>query len=167
MGFKIVELENFNGKAANIYAIVNENENLTTFDRFIKDNLAIFKSEIIDIVKRLKTINTLTGAKEFFFKLIEGLPGDGVCALYDSPDSHLRLYCIRFGNSIVIVGGRGEKPKDIRAWQENKRLAKEVNFMIGVSKRLTLRIKEREIEFSKNETSLIGNLEFYDDEEIS
>ncbi|MDP3915598.1 MAG: hypothetical protein Q8R96_17875 [Bacteroidota bacterium] len=57
MGFKIVELENFNGKAATIYAIVNETENITTFDRFIKDNLATFKSELIDIVKRLKTIN--------------------------------------------------------------------------------------------------------------
>jgi hypothetical protein len=57
MGFKIVELENFNGKATTIYAIVNKTENITTFDRFIKDNLATFKSELIDIVKRLKTIN--------------------------------------------------------------------------------------------------------------
>jgi hypothetical protein len=30
-----------------------------------------------------------------------------------------------------------------------------------------LRIKEGEIEFSKNGTSLIGNLEFHDNEEIS
>lgn len=167
MGFKIVELENFKGKASTIYTIVNEVEKITSFDRFMKDNLATFKSEIIDIVKRLKTINTITGAKEYYFKLDEGLPGDGVCALYDSPDSHLRLYCIRFGNSIVIVGGGGEKPKDIRAWQENKILAKEANLMIEVSKRLALRIKEREIEFSEDGTSLIGNLEFYDDEEIS
>ena len=57
MGFKIVELEKFNGKVATIYAIVNETENITTFDRFIKDNLATFKSELIDIIKRLKTIN--------------------------------------------------------------------------------------------------------------
>ena len=167
MGFKIVELENFKGKAATIYTIVDEVEKITSFDRFMKDNLATFKSEIIDIVKRLKTINTITGAKEYYFKLNEGLPGDGVCALYDSPDSHLRLYCIRFGNSIVIVGGGGEKPKDIRAWQENKILAKEANLMIEVSKRLALRIKEREIEFSEDGTSLIGNLEFYEDEEIS
>lgn len=137
------------------------------FDQFIKQNFSVFKSEITDIVRRLKAINSITGAKEYYFKLDEGLPGDGVCALYDNPYHYLRLYCIRFGNSIVIVGGGGEKPKDIRAWQENEKLANEANLMINVSRKLTFRIKEREIEFSENGTKLTGNLEFYDDEEIS
>jgi len=167
MGFKIVELTNFTGYKATIYSVVNEFEKGTLFDQFIKQNFRVFKSEVTDIVRRLKTINSITGAKEYYFKLDEGLPGDGVCALYDNPDHHLRLYCIRFGNSIVIVGGGGEKPKGIKAWQENEKLAKEANLMINVSRKLTVRIKEREIEFSENGTKLTGNLEFYDNEEIS
>lgn len=167
MGFKIVELINFTGTAATVYSIVDEVEENTLFDRFIKENLLKFKSEIIDIIKRIRTINAITGAREYYFRLHEGLAGDGVCALYDNPEGHLRLYCIRFGNSIIIVGGGGEKPKEIRAWQENEKLEKEANLMIEVSKKLTLRIKEREIEFSENGTKLMGRLEFYDDEEIS
>jgi putative component of toxin-antitoxin plasmid stabilization module len=167
MGFKIVRLANFIGEEASIYSIFDEIDDSTLLDRFIKENIVAFKSEILDIVKRLKTINTITGAKEYFFKLDEGLPGDGVCALYDNPDSHLRLYCIRYGNSLVIIGGGGEKRKEIRTWQESEKLAKEANRMIGISKKITLRIKEREIEFEENGTKLTGNLEFYEDEEIS
>jgi putative component of toxin-antitoxin plasmid stabilization module len=167
MGFKIVRLANFIGEEASIYSIFDEIDDSTLLDRFIKENIVAFKSEILDIVKRLKTINTITGAKEYFFKLDEGLPGDGVCALYDNPDSHLRLYCIRYGNSLVIIGGGGEKQKEIRTWQESEKLAKEANRMIGISKKITLRIKEREIEFEENGTKLTGNLEFYEDEEIS
>jgi hypothetical protein len=167
VNFKIVELINFTGNAATVYSVVDETEGITLFDQFIKENILTFKSEIIDLVKRLKTINATTGAKEYFFKLDEGFPGDGVCALFDRPDSHLRLYCIRFGNSLIIVGGGGEKPKVIRAWQENEKLAKAANLMIEISKKITLRIKEREIEFSENGTKLTGNLEFYEDEEIS
>ena len=55
----------------------------------------------------------------------EGIPGDGVCALFDLPNSNLRLYCIRYGNSIIILGGGGQKPKTISAFQENEKLAKQ------------------------------------------
>ena len=46
-------------------------------------------------------------------------------------------------------------------------MGKEANLMIEVSKKISLRIKEREIEFSENGKKLTGNLEFNDDDEIS
>ena len=77
---------------------------------------------------------TKTGAAEHFFKLNEGKPGDGVCALFDSPDKKLRIYCIRFANVAIIVGGGGYKPKNIRAYQENSVLKKEAEMVIQISK---------------------------------
>ncbi|UVR14472.1 hypothetical protein [Parabacteroides distasonis] len=69
---------------------------------------------------------TKTGAAEHFFKLNEGKPGDGVCALFDSPDKKLRIYCIRFANVAIVVGGGGYKPKNIRAYQESSSLKKKL-----------------------------------------
>ena len=65
-------------------------------------------------------------AREGYFKLHEGKPGDGIVALYDRPDSRLRLYCIRYGSVTLIVGGGGAKPKSVRAWQEVPELARSV-----------------------------------------
>jgi hypothetical protein len=39
----------------------------------------------------------------------EGKYGDGVSALFDKPKYKLRLYCIRYGTQIIIVGWGGEK----------------------------------------------------------
>lgn len=61
------------------------------------------------MVQRLKIIGTKTGAREQFFKLHEGNPGDGVCALFDLPDKNLRLYCIRYNTQIIILGGGWNK----------------------------------------------------------
>ena len=58
---------------------------------FIEENKNSFKSELIDIFIRLKVIGNKTGAREQFFKQYEGNLGDGVCALYDEPEKHLRI----------------------------------------------------------------------------
>ena len=68
----------------------------------------------MNFLERIRTINEKTGARESFFKPNEGKPGDLVCALFDIPNSNLRLYCIRFGNSLIILGGGGEKKKTIK-----------------------------------------------------
>lgn len=164
MNFEIIKLNQFSGNHAGIYSIYLEDEQQTLFERFIKENFNSFKSEIKDIMKRLKSINYMTGAREQFFKQNEGNPGDGVCALFDEPHSNLRLYCIRYGNSLVILGGGGHKSKRISAFQENEKLKDENYLLREISKRITERIKTREIEFSDDGTEIFGNLEFIDDE---
>lgn len=164
MNFEIIKLNQFYGNHAGIYSIYLEDEQQTLFERFIKENFNSFKSEIKDIMKRLKSINYMTGAREQFFKQNEGNPGDGVCALFDEPHSNLRLYCIRYGNSLVILGGGGHKSKRISAFQENEKLKDENYLLREISKRITERIKTREIEFSDDGTEIFGNLEFIDDE---
>ena len=105
MKFRIQKLEQFTGEQAGIYSIFLEDEQQTMFERFLKENISLFKSEIIDITQRIKAINEKTGAREQYFKFKEGIPGDGICALYDLPEKHLRLYCIRYGSSLLILVG--------------------------------------------------------------
>lgn len=162
MNFKIVQLSQFSGYHAGIYSIYLENEQETLFERFLKENINLFKSEIIDINSRLITINKKTGARDIYFKLNEGNPGDGVCALYDKPESNLRLYCIKFGNTLVILGSGGEKPKNIRAFQDNDNLKDENYLLREISKQVTERIRNKEIQFSEDGTEIFGNLEFND-----
>lgn len=162
MKFKIVQLAQFNGNKSGIYSIYVYDEQKTLFECFLRENMTTFKSEIININKTIVAINKKTGARETFFKHNEGNPGDGVCALYDNLESNLRLYCIRYGNSLVILGGGGFKPKTIRKLQDDEKLKEENYFLREISALITERIKTEEIQFSEDGTELYGNLEFED-----
>ena len=81
----------------------------------------------------LMSIGHKVGINDYQIKEHEGKPGDGVCALYDDPDKNLRLYGIRFGRTILVLGGGGVKPKTIRALQESDKLKHENNLMRLVS----------------------------------
>ncbi|MDR0865083.1 MAG: hypothetical protein LBO74_09165 [Candidatus Symbiothrix sp.] len=135
-----------------------EKESETLFEKFLKENFISHKSEIIDIAQRLKTIGAKTGAREIFFKSGEGKLGDGVCALYDCPNHRLRLYCIRYGTQIIVLGGGGQK--NVRTLQEDPKLKKENYFLRELSKQITEKIKNAEIKYSKN------GLDFEEDFEI-
>jgi len=165
MKCKIVKLESLSGEMASIYSVVLNDEKHTLFENFIFEHINSFKTELSDILKRLRTIGNKTGAREIFFKPDEGKPGDGVCALYDVPNKKLRLYCIRYGTTNIILGGGGEKPKNIRKLQDSKKL-KDANYILReISEEITLRIKSREILFSYESDDLTGNLEFNTDDD--
>lgn len=164
MAYKIVKLTNFCGKEASVYTIKDLDTNETLFERFVKDNISSFVSEINDILIRLKTIGQKSGAREQFFKHKEGIPGDGVCALFDIPGSKLRLYCIRYGMNLIILGGGGEKSKKIRALQEDELLTHANYFLRQLSKDIKSRTDSKEICFTNEGMDLEGNLKFYDDE---
>lgn len=74
------------------------------------------------------------------------------------------MYCIRYGNSLVILGSGGYKPKSIRAFQEVNKLKTENYFLRKISALITERIKSGEIQFSEDGTEIYGNLEFEDNE---
>ena len=164
MKFKIVKLNQFSGNKAGVYSVVLNNDEETLFNKFVRENIISFKSETKDILKRIYSIGHSTGARIQFFKEWEGKPGDGVCALYDNPDSNLRLYCIRYGTQLIIAGGGGHKPKTISALQEDKKLKGENYFLRELSALITERIKEKEIKFSDDDLDFIGNLEFSKEE---
>jgi hypothetical protein len=87
----------------------------------------------------------------------EGLQTDDlVCALFDLPDKNLRLYCIRLYKHIVIVGNGG--PKNVRAWQDDVKLSREVHEMMHYSKIIRTKLNNGELFFSEDGLRFGGNL---------
>jgi len=160
MKCKIVKLDQFSGCSASVYSVYINDEKKTLFDKFIEENINSFKSELLNIIQRLKVIGKSTGARMKFFKDKEGNPGDGVCALYDIPGTKLRLYCIRYGAELIILGGGGEKPKHIKKLQDDKKLKKENYLLREISNEISNRIKTKDIEWFDDHMDLIGALEF-------
>ena len=81
----------------------------------------------------------------------------------DSPQKKLRLYCIRYGTLIVIVGGGGEK--NVRKLQDNKKL-KDENFLLReISSEIMKRMRDGDIWFSENNMDFEGNLTFNDNQD--
>jgi hypothetical protein len=155
--YRIIKLENFSGDKASVYSKYLEDEERTLFERFVRTYREDFEKEVKNIAARLNSIANEVGAREQFFKLNEGKPGDLVCALYDDKRK-LRLYCIRFGSSLIILGGGG--PKYVRAWQEDPTLMVEAEWVKRVSKEVGERIQNREIRFIEDGFELEGNLNF-------
>lgn len=160
MKCKIVKISRFSGREASIYTIQIADDNgefqETLLDNFINENKILYLSELKDIFVRLNTIGKHTGARESFFKLKEGKPGDGVCALYDSPDRKLRLYCIRYGTELVVLGGGG--PKKVRALQDDKKLQDENYFLRWISDKITECRNNGDISFTSDYMDFEGNL---------
>ncbi len=161
MHFQLVETE-LSGDKTTIFTVLPEGSDETLFDKFIRENLPDFKTELIEISKTIRTIANITGAREQFFKHNEGFPGDGVCAMFDAPDKKLRLYCIRFGMCVIILGGGGHKPDGMKAFQESAKLTEENKIMRKVSSKIMVRIKEKGIRWVDED--LVGNFNFTDDE---
>jgi hypothetical protein len=160
MNYKLVKIIELSGSEASVYSLYSEDEKCTLFEKFISENTTSFKSETIDILKRLKSIARKEGAREHYFKIREGKPGDLVCALYDMPKGNLRLYCIRLGGSLIILGGGGHKPKTIRALQSDPKLSFENRLMVKLSDELLQRIKSKEIVYVNEYMDLEGDLDF-------
>lgn len=138
MKFSLVELDEFPNYKIKVYSILIGREVSTLYDKFLEENYKKFSTEIEDINNRIEIIAAHTGLRDDFIKPNEGIPGDGVCALYDKPGSKLRLYFIRYGNVAVILGGGGEKPKHIKALKEDPKL-KEQNYLL---RKISIILKE-------------------------
>jgi hypothetical protein len=156
--YKLVKETKLSGKEASVYSVFLEDQQETLFNQFINENKNSFKSELNDIINRIRVIGHKTGAREQYFKTEEGKPGDGLCALYDTPDKNLRLYCIRYGKTIIILGGGGQK--NTKTLQENPKLKQENYLLRKIVQDIQQRMKEGEIQFSGDYMDFIGNLEF-------
>ena len=165
MNYEIVELDEFTGSRATVYSVILDGDDITLFDHFVDENQTDYRKEVKSIADRLQEIGRTTGAREKFFKTHEGLPGDGVCALYDDEDCKLRLYCIRYGNVAIILGGGGPKPPEVISWQDDDKLSQEAKTMIQVSKDIIQKLKDGDLEWSSDGSQLLGNLTFIDNED--
>lgn len=159
MELELVKIKNLCNENVSVYTLLDTNSEVTLFENFLRENKDDYPTEINDIAKRLMSFKEV-GAREIYFKINEGKPGDGVCALYDDEHSNLRLYCIRYGTVLVILGSGGHKPKNSRALQETKKLEEENQIMRNLSTEIEKRRKDGDIIFSKDFLDIEGDLIF-------
>lgn len=152
--FELVELEEFRCGAGRVYSVAVDDEGCTLYDRFLKENEDESKEELVEIMTKLNTMSGKTGFTDTFFKQNEGRPGDGICAITDLKGK-LRLYCIRFGNILLVLGGGG--PKITRTYQEDPKLLSENLLLRSVSDAMVEAIKEKDIRIEED-GSLSGDL---------
>jgi len=169
VNYEIVELQLFSGNAAKIYSILPEGETTTLFEQFVIEHKKAYSAEIKEILARLRIIGHTTGARESFFKnegnrAFVNKHGHCICALYDDEAKNLRLYCIRFSNIAIILGGGGHKPKSAIKWQDDERLTEEVERIKSYAIEIFEQLKAGELKWSKDGTTLEGNLKKHEDE---
>ena len=159
MEYELVKLEKFSSDKVAVYTLLNSHTQTSLFQDFIQDNNNDYPLEVSDIAGRILSFKEV-GARENFFKHKEGKPGDLVCALYDDENSNLRLYCIRYGTVLVILGSGGHKPKTTRALQETKKLDEENQIMRNLSAEIEKRRRDGDISFSKDFLDIDGDMIF-------
>ena len=139
---ELVELDEFNSNAGHIYSVAVDCSDNTLFDMFLEENDEEYRKELGEIMVKLNTMSTYTGFSDNYFKLNEGKPGDGLCAITDTKGK-LRLYCIRFGNILLVLGGGG--PKTTRTYQEDPKLLSENLLLRDISNAMSKAIKSKDI----------------------
>jgi putative component of toxin-antitoxin plasmid stabilization module len=159
MEFELVKLAGFSNDEVSVYTLLNCDTGISLFQSFIQENQHEFPDEVKDIAKRILSFKEV-GARENFFKINEGKPGDGVCALYDDEKSNLRLYCIRYGTVLVVLGSGGHKPKTTRRLQETKKLEDENQIMRNLSAEIEKRRRNGDLSFSKDFLEIDGDMIF-------
>lgn len=159
MEFELVKLPHFSNGEVSVYTLLNTDTGISLFQSFIQENSKDYPNEVKDIAKRILSFKEL-GAREIFFKTKEGKPGDGVCALYDDKKSNLRLYCIRYGTVLVILGSGGHKPKTSRSLQETKKLEDENQIMRNLSAEIEKRRRNGDLTISKDFLEIDGDMIF-------
>ena len=159
MEFELVKLPHFSNGEVSVYTLLNTDTGISLFQSFIQENSKDYPNEVKDIAKRILSFKEL-GAREIFFKINEGKPGDGVCALYDDEKSNLRLYCIRYSTMLVILGSGGHKSKETRALQETKKLEDENQIMRNLSAEIEKRRRNGDLSFSKDFLEIDGDMIF-------
>lgn len=148
MNYEIVELPH-SGRHAKIYTVENLDTNQTLYHEFIQSYIGNHREEIKDIINTLEEMGKTKGIAQHLIKDNEGSPGDGIVALFDNPDRNLRLYGIRFGSGIIILGGGGIKK--VRAWQDDTILKAKVEELQKLSKKINQKIRDGDIRLSDNE----------------
>lgn len=158
MKFKLKRL-NFSGQKAAFYTVVIDGSSIA-FKNFLDENMDNFQPELSRMLVKLNLMANKHGALDEFFKLNESSDDDEkVVAYYDDPEKHLRVYCVRMSEQLVVLGGGGQKKKGIIKWQHDRKLRKEAELIMSVSKLIDSRIENGHLGISADGLFFIGNLE--------
>lgn len=156
MIFELVEQSDISGSKTRIYSILIHDESSpshelsTLYEQFIFQHVNEYEEDVWDIEGRLYAIGNLTGLRDNFYKPYEGIPGDGICVLFDKPNKNLRLYFIGYGKVAIVLGGGGPKSKDLRAFQESDELTNANYLLRKIAAVLNEAIKNGRLKLTEN-----------------
>ena len=156
MKFQIIEDKLLSGRAAKIYTIKENGDDLTYLDHFIEDNIEKYSQEVGTILSKLKVMEHSTGCESNLFEHNEGHSGDGVACI---KAGRFRLYCMYFRETLVICGSGGWKSPTIRSYQEDAELDKAAQQMKDVAAKINESLRKNDIEIDDD-----GMINFYNDD---
>ena len=88
MKCRLKKIPHLSGNKASVYSVIIDQCQDTLFEVFLKENAELHMNELTNILLRIKTMGQKVGIIDDFLKIHEGRYGDGVCALYDVPNSN-------------------------------------------------------------------------------
>ena len=165
MKFELKEIKQLTGKRCKIYSVQMEGDENTLFEQFLAKNETKFPDEVQDIFDNITIIGRRAGATDAYFRpKKEGKLGDGVEALFDFPRANLRLYAIRYGTVLLVLGGGGHKSKTIRAFQEDPKLIKENYLLRQIAATLYEAIRDKDLRWNRQGDNFEGQMFFDSDD---
>lgn len=147
LGFKLVRLKD--GRKAKIYSVHFDGEDKHEFDKFLEDLDVQNHPDFQALRKKIKEMYNKRGLLEHYF-----IPEDDKClhpeiSRINYGTGKLRLYCIRWNDNLLILGGGGVKPDDIRFWQEDPVLTNAARKIIEVFDKLHQYLSDTDIEIEE------------------
>lgn len=119
------------GSKAKIYSVFVDGSEEDEFSKFLKVFYPSHKQQIEHLAEKIKEIAGRFGIREIFFK------DQGIGAVYrfknlKDDKTDIRLYCIKWGSNLLILGGGGTK--NVRTWQEDPVLSNIVKNLSTIDK---------------------------------
>lgn len=161
MDFNIIKDDDLSGNKAKIYSIRDKGKAQTYLEQFVCDNLDKYPQEVGNILQKLHTMGHETGCEHNLFKHYEGKGGDGVVCIKDD-SGRFRLYCMYFGEGLVVCGSGGRKGLSIRAYQEDEVLDQAAQNMKDVAAVINRLLQKGYMEIEKDGTIINYLEEYYD-----
>lgn len=162
MNYRIVKYVQLSGHRATVYTLEDSN-GTSLFDRFLQECAMQYPEETKNLITKIRSMGQISGLRKDLFRMAEGRLGDMVVAISDDITATLRVYGIRYGNTILLLGGGG--PKFVRAWQEDPKLKQAAEEMIAISDAMKEKITNREITWTRNEMEWTGDFHINLDDE--
>ncbi len=159
MRIRLVTLDLPSKDYVTFYTLYHGSDTLTLFEKFNKKYTVKSKKNINVIKMQLKTMGMITGAVGNYFESAEITPGDKVFSLRLYPKNKLRLYCIRYSEKLVIIGGGGFVITGKGSERADRILMKENKLMSEISNFIYEKLNSNEISISHNGMSFLGKLE--------
>jgi len=144
LGFELVRIKV--GRKAKIYSILFDGESKNEFQKFLEDPDVRNHPDFRALGKKIKEMYNKRGLLEHYFRPEDGKRLYPEISRIDYGTGKLRIYCIRWDDNLLILGGGGVKPNDIRFWQDDPILSVAARKIIDVFSDLKQYLNDTDLE---------------------